>query len=297
MDTLTIEWIDPRGKVWNLTTGDEGVLLDVGQSDLTLSPIEHTYLRGGTQWAGSRVKQAEPSLKVLIGETGGDPLTGTPYYTLADEWWTKANSPVDEGTLRITRPDGEVRELRCRLRDTPGTKYDYDPGSGIAEVPGEAWLLTSPAGYYSGPEQSVMFGGDAIDNGMRFYGPNGYGWPLYIAPANSASNVFVANRGQGPVWLTWTLVGPMVNPRFGTSGGVLSYEGTIPAGEVVVVSTEPGYRYAIEAGSGDNRYGKVSGVYAPLPVGDRVPLTIVAEGMSTASSFTVTTRELFARPF
>ena len=295
---LKIEWIDPRGKVWDLTDGTDGVLLDVGQSDFTLSPIKHNYLRGGTQWAGSQVQQAEPSLKVLVGETGGgQPLIGTPYYTLADEWWTQANSPTLEGTLRVTRPDGEVRELRARLRDSPGTTYDYDPGAGIAERDGEAWLLTSPSSYWSGPEQSVMFGGDAIENGMPFYGPDGNGWPLYIAPASSASNIFISNRGQGSVWLTWTLVGPMVNPRFGTEGGVLSYAGTIPAGEVVVVSTEPGYRYAIEAGSGDNRYGKLSGVYAPLPTGDRVPLTIVAEGMTSESSVTVTTRELFARPF
>lgn len=295
---LKIEWIDPRGKVWDLTDGTDGVLLDVGQSDFTLSPIKHNYLRGGTQWAGSQVQQAEPSLKVLVGETGGgQPLIGTPYYTLADEWWTQANSPTLEGTLRVTRPDGEVRELRARLRDSPGTTYDYDPGAGIAERDGEAWLLTSPSSYWSGPEQSVMFGGDSIENGMPFYGPDGNGWPLYIAPASSASNIFISNRGQGSVWLTWTLVGPMVNPRFGTEGGVLSYAGTIPAGEVVVVSTEPGYRYAIEAGSGDNRYGKLSGVYAPLPTGDRVPLTIVAEGMTSESSVTVTTRELFARPF
>ena len=129
------------------------------------------------------------------------------------------------------------------------------------------------------------------------YGPTGKGWPLYIAPLNTASNLFIANRGQGPQWLTWTLTGPMTSVRFGVEGGVLAYSGSIASGETVVVTTEPGNRYAVEVGSGENRYGRLSGSYAPLPVGDRVPITIVAEGLSSESSVIVTAREQFVKPF
>lgn len=291
---LTVEWIDPRGVVWNLTEGDRGVLLDVGQSDFHLSPIEHTYVRGGSQWAGSKVERAEPSLKVLVA----DGMTGEQYYRLADEWWSLANSSHEEGVLRVTRPDGEVRELRCRLRDTPATEWQFDPGSGITDNPGEAWLLTSPSSYWEGPEQSVSFGQSAVSGEPTpFYGADGTGWPLYIAPLNSATNLFLSNRGQGPQWLTWTLVGPLSNVRFGVEGGSLSYAGSIGAGETVVVTTQPGGRYVVEAGSGENRYGQISGVYAPLPVGDRLPVTIVAEGMAAQSSVIVTAREQFVKPF
>ncbi|RAV34260.1 hypothetical protein [Corynebacterium heidelbergense] len=291
---LTVEWIDHRGKKWDLTSGTEGVLLDVDQSDFTLSPIEHTYVRGGSQWAGAQVKRAEPSLKVLVA----DQKTGTEYYRLADEWWSLANSPFDMGVLRVTRSDGEVRELAARLRDTPGTEYPYDPGAGLDDTPGEAWLLTSPSSYWSGPEQSVRFASDVVaGEGEPFYGTRGYGWPLYIASATAATDLFIANSGQGPVWLTWTLVGPLTSVRFGVEGGVLAYDGAIPSGEQVVVSTAPGDRYAIEAGSGENRYGKLSGTFAPMPVGDRIPLTITAEGMTADSAVIVTAREQFARPF
>lgn len=293
-ERLTVEWIDRNGKTWDLTAGTEGVLLDVGQSDFTLSPIEHTYVRGGTQWAGAQVRRAEPSLKLLVA----DEKTGTEYYRLADEWWSEANSPFDTGVLRVTRPDGEIRELVCRLRDTPGTVYPYDPGSGIDENPGEAWLLTSPDSYWSGPEQSVRFASNAVAGaGTPFYGPSGKGWPLYISSASAAKDLFISNNGQGPVWLTWTLVGPMSTVRFGVEGGLLAYSGSIPAGEQVIVSTKPGNRFAVEAGSGDNRYSKLSGTYAPMPVGDRLPLTIIAEGMTTQSAVIVTAREQFARPF
>ncbi len=291
---LKIEWIDPTGQTWNLTEGTEGVLLDVNQSDFHLSPVEHTYVRGGSQWAGAQVKRAEPSLKVLVA----DQKTGIEYYALADKWWSQANSPFDVGVLRVTRPDGEVRELQARLRDTPGTEWAYDPGSGIDDNPGEAWLLTSPSSYWAGPEQSVRFASSVVGGGgTPFYGPNGYGWPLYISEATSAQDLFISNRGQGPVWVTWTLVGPMSAVRIGVEGGVLAYDGAIPSGEQVVISTEPGNRYALEAGSGENRYGKLSGVYAPVPVGERIPLTITAEGMTEESSVIVTAREQFAMPF
>lgn len=292
---LTIEWIDPRGKVWNLTDGTEGVLLDVGQSDFHLSTIEHQWVRGGMQWAGSQIQRAEPSLKVLVGDT----LSGSRYYRLADEWWSLANSASAEGVLRVTRPDGEVRELRCRLRDTPATEWDYDPGAGIADVPGEPWLLSGATSFWEGPEQSVSFSADVVagGGGVPFYGADGHGWPLYIAPLSSASDLFLSNLGQGPQWLTWTLIGPITSITFGVEGGWLSYEGGIAAGEQVVVTTEPGYRYAVEAVSGDNRYTHISGTYAPVPVGDRIPLHIVAEGMTAESSVIVTAREQFVKPF
>ena len=294
VEHLKVEWIDPRGVTWTLTEGTEGVLLDAGQSDFHLSPIQHTYVRGGTQWAGSRLERAEPSLRVLVA----DGKTGAEYYKLADTWWSEANSAHKTGVLRVTRPDGEVRELRCRLRDTPATTWEFDPGSGIRDNPGEAWLLTSPSSYWEGPEQSISFGQSAVSGGTTpFYGASGRGWPLYIAPLNTASNLFIANRGQGPQWLTWTLTGPLTSVRFGVEGGVLAYSGSIAAGETVVVTTEPGNRYALEVGSGENRYGKISGVYAPLPVGDRLPVTIVAEGMTSASSVIVTAREQFVKPF
>lgn len=96
VETLKVEWQDPRGKVWNLTSGTEGVLLDVGQSDFTLSKIEHNYIRGNTQWSSAQVQRAEPSLKVLVGDT----LTGMDYYRVADEWWGAANSPFETGCSR-----------------------------------------------------------------------------------------------------------------------------------------------------------------------------------------------------
>lgn len=294
-DRLTVEWLDPRGKTWNLTDGTEGVILDVDQSDLTLPGADHYYTPDGKQWTGVKLHRAEPSLKVIVG----DGLTSEQYYQLADEWWSVANSYFSEGTLRFTRPNGAYRELRARLRDTPGTTYRYDPGADIDDAPGEPWLLTAATSYYEGPLQAYVFDNEALsaDRGTPFYGPNGAGWPLYIADAKSADNVYIRNNGQGSAWITWVLKGPLTNPTFGTSLGVLSIDGNVALGEQIVVTTAPGDRFAYEVNSGQSRYSSLTGTFAPLPVGDRVPLTIKAEGMTPESSITMSVREQFVRPF
>lgn len=294
-ESLRIEWVDPAGRTWHLTEGTEGVLLDIDQEGLDIAEIEHTYVRGDSQWAGSTMQRLQPDLKLEVGYG----LKGMEYYRLADRWWTQANSAVDEGTLRIIRPDDSVRELRCRLRTSPGTTWKYDPGAGLDSPPVELWPLTSSQAYWQGDEQSIRFSTSVIGGGggTPFYGQEGHGWPLYIAPLTSANDLFISNRGQGPQWLTWTLTGPISSITFGVGGGLLSFSGGIAAGEVVVVTTEPGYRYVTEVVSGENRYGRVSGTYAPMPVGERVPVHIVAEGMAENSSVVVSSREQFLRPF
>ena len=296
---LKVEWKDPRGKVWNLTDGTEGVLLDLGQKGWGWPELEHVFTRGDSQWASSRVKRGIHELKVTVGwspVTGY--YTGDAYYRLAHQWWSEANSPFQLGELIVTRPDGTVRSRRLRLWQSPDTEYTYDPGIGQEPEP-ELWALTGDGGYWQGAEQvytyrqADMSGG----TGTPFYGTSGAGWPLYISSAASAANAVIDNRGQGPMWLTWTLVGPLSNPRFGTSAGLLTYAGDISAGEVIEVRTDPSARLVIEQSSGSNRYGFVKGDFVPAPSGERIPLVISAEGMTAQSSVMVTAREQYARAF
>lgn len=296
---LTVTWTDPRGKVWDLTRGTEGVLLDLGQKGWGWSELEHVFTRGDSQWAASRVKRGIHELKVTVGwspDTGY--FEGDAYYRLADEWWSLANSPFEKGTLTVTRPDGVQRSRRLRLWESPATEYTYDPGIGQEPEP-ELWALTGDGGFWQGAEQSFVYRLQNMSggNGTPFYGNSGSGWPLYISSGATAAGAVIDNLGQGPMWLTWTLIGPMSNPRFGADGGVLAYNGFIPAGEVIEVVTDPAGRTVVEQGSGENRYGFVDGVFSPAPVGKRIPLVISAEGMTSASSITVTAREQFARAF
>lgn len=295
MDGLKVRWIDRRGKVWDLTEGTKGIVLDLGQRGLGWGEIEHTFTRGGLQHAAARVGRGVHMLKILIvpGKTGQS------YYELEHEWWARANSPFDLGTLEVERPSGEVRSRRLRLAESPDIVHTYDPGIGQENGP-QLWALTGDGAWWQGAEKTLVFTTEQVTGGANtpFYGPSGEGWPLYISGAGTAKGAWISNAGQGPMWLTYTLVGPMNSVRLGvTDHGVISYDSPIGAGEVVEISTDPAGRHVTETKSGDSRYGFVTGRYVPVPVGTRVPLTIQAEGMTGESKITVTGRAAYARAF
>lgn len=295
MAGLKVRWIDHRGKTWHLTEGTEGVVLDLGQRGLGWSEISHVFTHGGLNHAAATVGRGTHALKVLVGYG----RTGQAYYNVAHEWWALANSPFELGTLEVERPDGVVRSRRLRLAETPDTSYAFDPGIGQENGP-ELWELTGDGSWWYGVEQAVVFTYKNLSgaNSTPFYGDRGAGWPLYIAAPGVARDAWISNKGQGPMWPTYTLVGPLTSPLIGvTDYGVLSYNGSVAAGEVVEINTDPTNRYVTEVGSGDNRYGFVTGKYVPIPVGDRVALTIQAEGMTSKSSITATGREAYARAF
>lgn len=294
-DTLTVIWTDHRGKSWDLTSGAQGVILDTGQSGLGWPGIKETWTHGGLVRAATRLERAVHPLKVLIGWG----LTGMERLALLDEWWGHANSTEHDGTLTVIRPDGSSRHRRLHLAESPETVHHFDPALHAEHGP-EAWVLTGNGAYWSGPEQSARFTSADFTTGdtTPFYGPSGAGWPLYISAGAVAQGATLDNDGQGPMWLTWTLVGPLTNPRFGITGvGELAYTGTVAEGEVVEVRTDMDRRTVLETSSGDNRYPLVSGTYAPLPAGSRIPLTMVAEGLGPTSAIYVTGSTAYATAF
>lgn len=294
-ESLLIEWDDPTGETWDLGTGAQGVVLDVKQSGLGWSEINHITARGDQRLVSSTVKRGVHTLAVLVGEG----LRGQALYALREKWWYHANSPYKYGTLRFTRPDGAVRSRRLRLAESPGTAFTYDPGLGL-EDRAEAWVLTGNGPWWDGPDQMAQLSSKDFNEGggTPFYGFLGAGWPLHIASPAWAHDAFLTNDGQGPMWPTWELVGPLFNPRFGVAGGaMLAYNGEILPGEIVVVTTDPERRGVVSLPTKQSRYRYVSGRYAPIPGGARVALDISAEYMSQDSSIIVHGTTKYAAAF
>ena len=292
---LKIEWIDHRGKVWNLTSGTQGVILDMGQEGLGWSEIDHTFSRGDMLHTATTVKRGVHNLKVLVG----DGLLESDFYRIYSEWWTQANTPFQTGELRVTRPDGTTRSRFLRLAETPDTKWAYDPGLGIDPTP-ELWSLTGDYGWWWGAEQTTRYSATDLIGGssIPFYGESGAGWPLYIASAFTASSATIDNPGQGTMWLTWTLAGPMSRPRVGIAGeSELVFDGDLISGEVVSITTAPNSRAVVETGTGQSRYGMVRGTWSPVPVGSKVPLIVSADNMGRGSSIFVAGRPAYAQAF
>lgn len=293
---LEIIWTDHRGKAWNLTSGEQGVILDTEQAGLGWAELDHNFTRGELIQVSSRVKRANHNFKVLVGWD----KQGTEFYNLYSEWWSQANSPFETGTLTVKRPDGQERSRELRLFESPDTTHTYDPGLGIDPQP-ELWSLTGNYGWWFGPEQVVSVKYDDIagsGSGTPFYGPKGAGWPLYISSMYQAKEISISNDGQGPMWLTWTLVGPMSKPRVGIAGGAeLTYKGDLLDGEIIEIRTDPTKRDVVQVYGNKSLYGAASGEWAPAPVGQRVPLTVQAESMGPGSAIYASGRVAYAQAF
>lgn len=293
-NTLQVTWTDPRGVVWDLTRGDRGVILDRGQSGLGWPEIKQHY--DGPTWLSATVGVGMPKLLVRIA----DHLRGEDYYRLASEWWEQANSPFDTGTLSVSRPGQMPRTRVCRLGIEPDTEWDYDPGLPGTERPPELWGLAGVSPWWEGTPQTVTFTPGQVAGaagGTPFYGASGSGWPLYIGAAAAAEDAFLTNTGTGPMWPVWTITGPASFPRVGTAEGTLTYSGTLAAGEQLVIETDPARRRVYEASSGESRWALVSGAWLPIPRAERVPLVLAAEGMTAASSISVTASAMHATAF
>lgn len=296
-DGLEVTWTDYRGKVWDLTKGTEGVVLDMDQSGLDWAAISQTYGRGGSVHHSTTLEHGVHNLAVTVAWD----RQGADYRRLRAEWWTEANSPyLDKaGVLAVTAPGGDTRTRRLVLDGSPETTFRYDPLLGV-DYPVEVWPLSGPTPWWYGQTQVkelrlTDFSG--TDGDIPFYGLDGTAWPFYISSVANAQDVFMSNNGQGPMWVTWTLTGPMSRPRFGTPAGVLAYDGDLLAGETLVVDTAPTTRSVVEVNSGQSRYAYLSGQYAPLPPGERSPLVMTAEGLTSDSAITAVATTAYATAF
>lgn len=291
--TLQVTWTDPRGVVWDLTRGDRGVILATGQGGLGWPEIKHRY--DGPEWRSVTVGAGMPELSIRLD----DRLRGEDYYRLHSEWWEAANSPYELGTLAVARPGGMPRTRLCRLGAEAGTVWPMDPGLVGVERPAEVWALAGVSPWWAGPEQAVTFTPAQVGGatGKPFYGDTGAGWPLHIGDAQAAAEAFLTNDGIGPMWPTWTITGPAAFPRVGTAEGVLTYAGTLAAGEQLVIETDPARRRVYEAATGESRWALVSGAWLPIPRAERVPLVLAAESMTAASSISATAATQHATAF
>lgn len=265
METILVTWTAPDGRVWPLTGPDAVIRLATGQKGLGWAEAQHVHAPGGAIVATT---MAEHPIDLYV-EFPPD-LTGLDYYRLSSDFWEGAVSPYRYGTLSFIRPDGAGRHRRCRLAPDGSTEYRLDPGLQQERAP-QLLPLVSPDPFWRGPEQVITAHDTPGGTGKKFYGDHlGVAFPFYIGGAQALGEHRISNPGAGPMWLRWTLTGPLTSPSFGHGDSLLTYDGEIAAGEQVVVVTEPGRREVYEVESEANRYAHVTGAWDPLPRADEI---------------------------
>lgn len=150
-----------------------------------------------------------------------------------------AMDPVrGDGILRITKADGQQRDLTCRYAaglelpekfgSTSSLRYQKANLSFIAHDP-----------YWSATSTTVIdFMSAAAENFFPFF-------PMHLSTSQIVVSETITNPGTVESWPVWTIYGPgtnivLVNPatgewmNFANNGGL-----EIPAGETVIINTTP----------------------------------------------------------
>lgn len=167
-----------------------------------------------------------------------------------------------DGTIRITTPVGDQREILCRV--SSGLEW--------AEKIGETSNLTAQMLPLVFRAHSPYWqdASDTAVSWMQGAAPGGW-FPFDGFPSLSSSEIFadaaVVNSGDVDTWPVWTITGPTstVVLRNVTTGKQMTLVYGIPPGEVVTIDTRPG-RKTLRTLSGQNLWPLLSGTSALWPL-------------------------------
>lgn len=153
-----------------------------------------------------------------------------------------------DGTLRVTAPGGDQREIACRV--VSGLEVDEDFG----DVTGQEWQRLTPVfsavdPYWSDTSDTSasVTTGDAVTFFPFF--------PLVLSSSEVFGGVTINNTGDVETWPVITITGPGTDPivRNSTTGEMLGVDYTLGAGEVLTIDTRPG-RKTVTLDDGTNLF-------------------------------------------
>lgn len=283
---LTVRWEAPNGKVWNLTTGAQGVKLDMNNSNF-MGEFSYNYDESGVNIRGVKYGKIEPALAIQINPD----LSSTAWYNLHMEWWNQANSALKDGKLLIDRPDGTTVYIDARLAKVPGTSFPYDPGMRFAEPPIEPWILTSNFSHWWGTlvfqwqfsnGVAVEHTGGAVVNGDE------------LQLTKSLSNKDLALLKSAPLYPTYIFRNIKKTPsktEFGAKGSLMQITNKAKGFTgYLTIETDPMQRKV--SSQGLPVWGYISGPMAPLSDDMRVILP-----KDLADDVYVALHQRYATPF
>jgi len=229
----TLEWHAPDGTVipMDLSGLSSGVVAGRSQAFASLPPVRvtatQTPFRSGSALRGLVWDDLEVSVPVHV--------IGSDLEDLERQWSALARAvdpTAGTGHLVVTRHDGAVRRLPCRLVDGMAVAERHDSLTAWSTV--LAFRAFSPFWESGGPE------GERIVQ-VAISEPSGEFFPIFplVLGTGGAELVTITVDGDGPVWPTWTVPAPWSDVsliHLGT-GERLTITGGLTSGEVVI-STE-----------------------------------------------------------
>lgn len=272
---IGITWNGTDGSVWNLRTGPVRLttagVKGLGSGNLADQTSE-TALQDGQRLNGWRLKEREVWLPLHFKDAGAVDVEG-----VQRAFW-QSMAPGQLGTLVVTDGDGATRQLGLRFQDDGGVAYSLDP-SVLHEAVGVTLVADQP--WWEGPALTTFYGLED-GTGQSFFGTGAT--PFYIGSAQGSGTRTLANPGDQPAWVTWTVSGPTAQVRLGVDGHYTGGAIVVGQGSVLTVETDPLRQLAWLNGVKVTR--QLSEVdFAPVPKGATVPIyiSVIGTGLVTAT--------------
>ncbi|MEU0081361.1 hypothetical protein ABZY58_25965 [Micromonospora tulbaghiae] len=225
-------WITPGdGREVQLTSDSElHFTLDAWSGVTGAAPISivaDPHPRGGT-----RVRHIQPQPRTMILPVR---VRADTHMELVWGWRDLASAIVatrrlGPGRLRILRPDGSAREIEAYYQagfdGEPGQGWLYDTAVLSLYCPDPFWRDVRPETI------PYSYGGDPVS----YLSPY-----LTVSPSNILGATTANNAGNVEAWPTWRIVGPATSlvATNHTTGEAFEMVGTLSAGEVATISTDP----------------------------------------------------------
>ena len=251
------DWYGTDGTVWNLSDPDKGVFIVQEEIEGMHLPLVDDLNRespsvDGASFHGYRIKPRDVVWSVYI-YTDED---SEAFYDLDRRFWDSMRMG-QYGTWRVTRPDGQFRELR--MRQTP-IQYGFE------RDPGRFGWVKYPIRFLADAEPlwkvPLILPGSLTtfdsEPGLDFFGgAAGKGPQFEISPTRSEMTREHYNDGDEDVYPVYEIKGPMDFVDFSINGREYHVECDLLAGEWIKIDTHP-RRFSITDDTGANRTKSIS---------------------------------------
>jgi len=291
---LGIYYIDPDGNTWDLND----MSMTNGYACAGIAGIEGlpTALQvipmlDGTAYANLVLPQPGAiALAIGVGYPASD--SQDDYYGILDRltraFFNRRNGLPAPGYIQVQRPDGSTRQIPVYCTSGMNT-----PDVGLFSCL-YSFTLQTPDPYWS----------DLAANNLVYSLNNATGilpvLPVAITGGTILGDAVITNQGNSQAWPIWNITGPGTPTiKNLTTGRQWALNTSIPAGQVVQVTTKPGTQYAVNLTTSTNVWDQLvlstlRDLWSLMAGDNRINITMAGSTVNTSISVTWTNRWLRA---
>lgn len=268
-------WHGWDGTVWDIGDPASGVRLGAGARGLTMPPITwFTSESAGTDGARDRGFRVAP--RPVFWPLRVYQRAKSQAWLDYDRAWWQTLQPGKTGIWEAVQPNGTKRRLTLRLEDDGNPAFETDPAL-------TGWMRYAVNLRANQP----LWEGDPIQRIWRaspstadFFNA-GAAPPYQITSGSTLGSATIDNPGDVDAWPVWTITGPTPSVSVGVGGRLVEVPFVLAADQTLTIDTAPTAQTAIDS-SGVERTGELGARdYAPIPVGQPVPLSLAMAGSGT----------------